>query len=157
MIKLNKINKPNTIYADVIEDGALDQFIEVMNHPSITRGALMPDVHKGYTLPIGGVVESKGMVFPSFVGYDLGCGMCAVATSFKLDDVQANGKRIHEGILDSIPVGFNKRSVTPVEAGNVQDMLKNATPTMREIYHEKKWTSATWYSRWRKSFYRNRL
>ena len=108
MIKLNKIKKPNTIFAEVIEDGALDQFIEVMNHPAIIRGALMPDAHQGYTMPIGGVVESKGMIFPIFIGYDIGCGMCAVSTNFKKSDIEDNAKAIYNQIKRDVPVGFNK-------------------------------------------------
>ena len=73
MITINKIDKPNKIYAEVVEDGAMDQFIEAMNQPSTIRGALMPDAHKGYTLPIGAVIETDGMVFPSYVGFDIGC------------------------------------------------------------------------------------
>ncbi len=70
MIKLNKIKKPTAIYAEVIEDGAMTQFVDTMNQPSSLRGALMPDAHQGYTLPIGGVVETDNMIMPSYIGFD---------------------------------------------------------------------------------------
>lgn len=138
MIKLNKINKPNTIFAEVIESGAIDQFINVMEHPAITKGALMPDAHQGYTMPIGAVVESKGMVFPSFVGYDIGCGMCAVHTTFKKADIEENATAIYKQIKRDVPVGFNKHAV-PVDECDLLDMdANNSTPAMFAIFDEKK-------------------
>jgi RNA-splicing ligase RtcB len=38
------------------------------------RVALMADHHKGYAVPIGGVVAYKNQVSPSGVGHDIGCG-----------------------------------------------------------------------------------
>lgn len=40
--------------------------------------ALMADHHKGYAVPIGGVVAYRDYVSPSGVGYDIGCGNKAV-------------------------------------------------------------------------------
>jgi tRNA-splicing ligase RtcB (3'-phosphate/5'-hydroxy nucleic acid ligase) len=39
-------------------------------------GALMPDAHQGYGLPIGGVLATKNAVIPYGVGVDIGCRMC---------------------------------------------------------------------------------
>lgn len=141
---LNTINKPYNIFDDVnyIEYGALQQFVDVMNHPSITRGALMPDCHQGYTLPIGGVVESKGMVFPSFVGYDIGCGVCALPLSIHVSDVRHKAKKIQKQIMRNIPVGFNKHKKAVEEVQSVQSFKELAFPSltsvMSNIYNEKK-------------------
>ncbi|MBV5347202.1 RtcB family protein [bacterium] len=62
------IDKPYKIFTDFVEEGALEQFKDVMSQDWVLRGALLPDVHKGYSLCIGGVVETKGMISPSFVG-----------------------------------------------------------------------------------------
>src|SRR5690348_9752548 len=43
--------------------------------PSALRGALMPDAHRGYGLPIGGVLETEGTVIPYAVGVDIACRM----------------------------------------------------------------------------------
>ncbi len=138
MIKLNKIKKPTTIFAEVIEDGALTQFCNVMEHPAMTRGALMPDVHQGYTMPIGGVVESKGMVFPSFVGYDIGCGVCALPLGVSVGDVKHKAHRIYEMIKRNIPVGFNKHK-SPVEEADSAYFGTGVgcTDQMVEIYNQK--------------------
>jgi len=65
---------PNTkVYAEVLEQTAITQFAEAMALECNVQGALMPDSHTGYTLPIGAVIKSDGRVFPSYVGYDIGC------------------------------------------------------------------------------------
>lgn len=99
--------KPYTIFADVLEQGALDQFSSALNEPFAVKGALMPDAHTGYSLPIGAVVATEGVIVPAWVGYDIGCGMCAVPTTFKVEDVRANDQAIFDSIYKSVPVGFS--------------------------------------------------
>jgi tRNA-splicing ligase RtcB len=43
--------------------------------PIAVRGALMPDAHVGYGLPIGGVLAVKDAVIPYAVGVDIACRM----------------------------------------------------------------------------------
>lgn len=100
-------DKPYKIYAEVLEAEALAQFESAMQQPFTVRGALMPDAHTGYTLPIGAVVATDGVILPSWVGYDIGCGMCALPTTFSADEVRANSKAIFDQIYRDIPVGFN--------------------------------------------------
>lgn len=61
------------IYAEVLEPKALQQFMDAMDNDHTVKGALMPDAHTGYTIPIGAVIATKNHVFPSYVGYDIGC------------------------------------------------------------------------------------
>ena len=43
--------------------------------PVAVSGALMPDAHVGYGLPIGGVLATKNAVIPYAVGVDIACRM----------------------------------------------------------------------------------
>ena len=54
---------------------AVEQMQSVMRLPVAKRGALMPDAHLGYAMPIGGVVSLEEAISPSFVGYDISCMM----------------------------------------------------------------------------------
>ena len=54
---------------------AIEQMQMVMRLPVAQRGALMPDAHLGYAMPIGGVVSLDDAISPSFVGYDISCMM----------------------------------------------------------------------------------
>jgi tRNA-splicing ligase RtcB len=59
-----------------IEHSALDQMYTAMKLPVTVKGALMPDAHHGYGLPIGGVLATNNAVIPYGVGVDIGCRMC---------------------------------------------------------------------------------
>ena len=58
-----------------IEINAVKQMELVMCLPIAVKGALMPDAHQGYGLPIGGVLATKNAVIPYGVGMDIGCRM----------------------------------------------------------------------------------
>lgn len=57
------------------DSATFDQMKLASRLPVFVGGALMPDAHKGYALPIGGVAVLENAVSPSFVGYDIACRM----------------------------------------------------------------------------------
>jgi tRNA-splicing ligase RtcB len=61
--------------ADLIEPGARAQMDVAMRLPVSRAGAMMPDAHVGYGLPIGGVLAAENAVIPYGVGVDIGCSM----------------------------------------------------------------------------------
>ncbi len=61
--------------AEHIEQGAITQMDIAMQLPVTVGGALMPDAHQGYGLPIGGVLATKNTIIPYGVGVDIGCRM----------------------------------------------------------------------------------
>lgn len=76
-IALHVQGKSYQIYgAEAIEQGAINQMETAMRLPVTVAGALMPDAHQGYGLPIGGVLATKNAVIPYGVGVDIGCRMC---------------------------------------------------------------------------------
>lgn len=66
----------NIFGAEFIEDGAVTQMNNAAKLPVSVAGALMPDAHQGYGLPIGGVLAAENAVIPYGVGVDIGCRMC---------------------------------------------------------------------------------
>jgi tRNA-splicing ligase RtcB len=62
--------------AKYIEEGAMIQIEQASKLPVSVAGALMPDAHAGYGLPIGGVLATQNAVIPYGVGVDIGCRMC---------------------------------------------------------------------------------
>jgi len=77
IISLKEETLPYSIYgAEAIEEGALKQMQTAMKLPVTVAGALMPDAHQGYGLPIGGVLATRNAVIPYGVGVDIGCRMC---------------------------------------------------------------------------------
>lgn len=66
----------NVFGSEGIEQGALHQMYTAAKLPVAVAGALMPDAHAGYGLPIGGVLATENAVIPYGVGVDIGCRMC---------------------------------------------------------------------------------
>ncbi len=58
-----------------IDEGSIAQMDNAMRLPISVAGALMPDAHVGYGLPIGGVLATDNVVIPYAVGVDIACRM----------------------------------------------------------------------------------
>ena len=69
--------------ADQIEAGAHEQMRNSARLPITLAGALMPDAHQGYGLPIGGVLATDNVVIPYAVGVDIACRM--MLTVYEVD------------------------------------------------------------------------
>ena len=59
----------------LIETNTAAQMEAAMRLPISVAGALMPDAHLGYGLPVGGVLATEGAVIPWAVGVDIACRM----------------------------------------------------------------------------------
>lgn len=106
-IKLNN-NKPIFSWCPSAEQGAIDQISLIARFPFVEHVALMPDAHQGMMCPIGGVVACNGIVVPSWVGVDCGCGMIAVKTSLTKDQLSEEAKvRLHHSVSRGVPMGFS--------------------------------------------------
>jgi tRNA-splicing ligase RtcB len=76
-ISLNKTGIQFNVFGkEHIEEGAMNQMYQAAKLPVAVAGALMPDAHSGYGLPIGGVLATENAVIPYGVGVDIGCRMC---------------------------------------------------------------------------------
>jgi tRNA-splicing ligase RtcB len=74
--ELRKTPLPYPVWGrDVIDEGSLAQMDNAMRLPVSVAGALMPDAHLGYGLPIGGVLATSNAVIPYAVGVDIACRM----------------------------------------------------------------------------------
>lgn len=103
-------NRPVKIWTDKVEESAMSQIENLTTLPFLFHHlAIMPDVHAGKGMPIGGVLACKDVVIPNAVGVDIGCGMCAVETNLKASEIPAEvlRKKIMRGIRRRIPLGKN--------------------------------------------------
>ncbi len=103
-------NTPVKIWTDNVDDHALKEIENLSTLPFIYHHlAFMPDVHGGKGMPIGGVLATKDVVIPNAVGVDIGCGMCAVRTNIKIEELSEYILRnsILPAIRERIPLGMN--------------------------------------------------
>jgi len=73
-----------------IEEGAMHQMYQAAKLPVSIAGALMPDAHSGYGLPIGGVLATEHAVIPYGVGVDIGCRMALTIFDITENDFEKN-------------------------------------------------------------------
>src|SRR5580704_12884282 len=66
---------PFRIWGDDADAQTLGQMRNAASLPITVSGALMPDAHVGYGLPIGGVLATDNAVIPYAVGVDIACRM----------------------------------------------------------------------------------
>lgn len=102
-----RVASPIRMWADpeTVEPQALDQLRNVAALPWTHGVAVMPDVHLGIGATVGSVVAMRGAVSPAAVGVDIGCGMSAVKTSLKADELPDDLTRLRSKIEQAIPVG----------------------------------------------------
>ncbi len=128
---------PLTVYGEhLIDPLAFEQMYQVLRIPVAVCGALMPDAHKGYAMPIGGVAVLKDAVSPSFVGYDFSCMMAASFYSIRPDDFEAVRDQLAQ-ILRSV-TSFGKGAATPAAQGDfsaaiMDDPRWNETAILRSL------------------------
>lgn len=99
---------PYTIYGtDNIEELAKQQMSMAMRLPVSVAGALMPDGHAGYGLPIGGVLATDGVVIPYAVGLDIACRMSLTILDADTSFIEKYQERCIKALVDNTAFGLD--------------------------------------------------
>jgi tRNA-splicing ligase RtcB len=134
---------PVTIFASAevaIEDVAVDELVALLDSQEdldrlrsstqefhnvdwgIDRAAVTPDFHKGAGVPIGTVLQTRGVLFPQAVGNDINCGMRLHATNLdaqevsrRLDAIEANARHLFFEGGRQIPMTGGDREILLLE------------------------------------------
>ncbi len=89
-----------------VEDAALAQLRNVASLPIVHRWvAAMPDVHWGIGATVGSVIPTLGAIIPAAVGVDIGCGMMAVRTSLRAEQLPDDLRKLRSAIERAVPHG----------------------------------------------------
>ncbi len=136
-------NRPVKIWTNKVEETAMRQIENLTNLPFLYHHlAIMPDVHTGMGMPIGGVLACEDAIIPNAVGVDIGCGMCAVKTNWKASEIPPHvlRKKIMKGIRERIPLGMDhhkeKQDVHFLPEGHEVDKMKIVKARQESILHE---------------------
>jgi tRNA-splicing ligase RtcB (3'-phosphate/5'-hydroxy nucleic acid ligase) len=95
------------------EEGALSQIKTCAK--TADKVALMADHHKGYAVPIGGVVAYKNSISPSGVGFDIACGNKAVLLDMPGSSLRADIAKIMDDVWHTISFGVGRRNAEQVD------------------------------------------
>lgn len=89
-----------------IEATAMQQLKDLSALPFLFKHvAVMPDVHMGYGSTVGSVIATEGVVIPSAVGVDIGCGMAAIRTDSVVGDLDGGFAKLRAAIEKAVPHG----------------------------------------------------
>lgn len=81
-----------------LEEQAIQQMRNACDLPVAVRGALMPDAHLGYGLPIGGVLATRNAVIPYAVGVDIACRMKMTVLDIPVEQLDKRQERFRSAI-----------------------------------------------------------
>ncbi len=85
-------------WGEGLEHEAVMQMEKACLLPVSVAGALMPDAHVGYGLPIGGVLATDNAVIPYAVGVDIACRMKMTVLDIPLRDLEQKQDRLTRAI-----------------------------------------------------------
>lgn len=129
---LNEALPYKTYGGKFIETLAMQQMNLAMRLPVTLTGALMPDAHAGYGLPIGGVLATDNAVIPYAVGMDIGCRMSLTVFDAKADYLKRYAHQIKEALKYYTHFGMDgglpfaqEHEIIDREEFNLTPLLKN--------------------------------
>ncbi len=107
---------------ETVEEQAMRQLQNIAALPwTFKHVAVMPDVHYGKGATVGSVIAMRDAVSPAAVGVDIGCGMTAVRTSLRAEDLPADLRRLRSELERAIPVGFGQHRATAFDERDASD------------------------------------
>ncbi|MEN9938428.1 MAG: hypothetical protein RLZZ387_5007 [Chloroflexota bacterium] len=109
------------------DEATIAQIKRCAADPWAAGAALMADGHKGYSIPIGGVIAYRDAVSPNAVGFDISCGNKAVLTDLRAEDVRPQITPIMDRIARTVVFGVGQTS------GKARDHELFDDPAWRDI------------------------
>ena len=111
---------------ETIEPEAQQQIVNTARMPFVFKHvAVMPDCHYGKGATVGTVLPTDGAIVPAAVGVDIGCGMIAVRTPLRRDEIP-DAAKIRAGIERRIPMSAGK---------NNAKLTASASARVRQLEH----------------------
>ena len=124
---------PAVIYAneDLIrgmDEKVYDQAANVASLPGIVTAAyVMPDAHRGYGFPIGGVAafdpDDGGVVSAGGVGFDISCGVRTMLTGLKTSEIRPVQHALADAFYREIPAGVGSKGAITLDNADLDAML----------------------------------
>jgi tRNA-splicing ligase RtcB len=115
-----------------IDDEAIRQMDAAIRLPITVAGALMPDAHVGYGLPIGGVLATDNAVIPYGVGVDIACRMMLTIFDVPPSPLQNEQQTYRTAIEKHTRFGVGAEWKTPKDHP-VMDENWNVSPVTRQL------------------------
>ncbi|WP_337044866.1 RtcB family protein [Emticicia sp. 17c] len=135
VFELTDNDLPYQIYGlEHIEEGALKQMKTALSLPISVAGALMPDAHQGYGLPIGGVLATtSNTVIPYAVGVDIACRMCLSVFDIRSDFFKRQPHLLQRTLTDNTKFGMGGEIAHKFDESVMDKVEWTATKVIRNL------------------------
>jgi tRNA-splicing ligase RtcB (3'-phosphate/5'-hydroxy nucleic acid ligase) len=100
---------PYREWGDLADETSIQQMQNACSLPISVKGALMPDAHSGYGLPIGGVLATKDAVIPYAVGMDIACRMCMTVVDWPVTALEDREDALRNALVRETQFGVGAR------------------------------------------------
>lgn len=127
---------PYALYGsgDKIEAGALEQMNTAMQLPITQAGALMPDAHVGYGLPIGGVLATDpNTIIPYAVGVDIACRMCMSIYPLPAERIEKDAAHLEKILVENTLFGIAGTFKKPMDDALFEKSVWQETALLRSL------------------------
>jgi tRNA-splicing ligase RtcB len=121
-----------------LDEQSLAQMDAACGLPVAARGALMPDAHVGYGLPIGGVLATRGAVIPYAVGVDIACRVKLSVFDLEPSRLDTHAEELRRAIVDETRFGIGSSFKGTRRSHAVLDADWEVTPITRSL-KDKAW------------------
>lgn len=122
-----------TYGAKQIESAAKKQMELAGLLPVSVQGALMPDAHMGFGLPIGGVLATDNAVIPYAVGMDIGCRMALSIIDETEGFLKRYAYQVKEAIKTNTHFGMEGGLAMRQEHQVLDNLLFNEIPFLKPL------------------------
>jgi tRNA-splicing ligase RtcB len=122
-----------------MDEQALSQAANVATLPGIVEASLcMPDAHRGYGFPIGGVAAmdpDTGVISPGGIGFDINCGVRLLRTNLTWPELRPRLRPLVDALAARVPAGVGSSSSLRIGRDDFRDLLqKGASWAVRKGY-----------------------
>ena len=118
---------------EAIDEATLRQMELAVRLPIARRGALMPDAHVGYGLPIGGVLATDNAVIPYAVGVDIACRVRMTIFNASPRVIEEQREKLRQIIENNTRFGEGAEWETPQQHSIMDDPDWDILPTARQL------------------------
>lgn len=117
-----------------IEQSAKKQMEVAMSLPIAVQGAMMPDAHTGYGLPIGGVLATENVVIPYAVGVDIGYRMSLTVADAGVGFLKQYAHQAKIALKEHTHFGTEGQLEQRQEHAILDDARFNATELLKSLH-----------------------
>ncbi len=100
---------------------------------SLSRIVLTPDFHRGAGIPVGTVIDARGMILPGAVGNDVSCGMRLLVTDLPWEALDPHWKALGKRLR---AIFFQGARDIPMSARQRESMLRDGLWGMLETHSQ---------------------